>query len=770
MSSTETRAHVRAESPFVDDLPEPAGTLHAAALPSPVAHGRIRDLDVHAAAEAPGVVAVLSARDIPGENQIGGIIRDEPLLAEDEVHYVGQPVALVIAETPEQAREALPLIRLEIDELEPVFDARDAAARGSLIAPARTLSLGDVDAAWERCETIVELRVESGGQEHVYLETQSSLAVPEQRGRLRLFSSTQAPTAVQRITSRVLGCSMNDIEVEVHRLGGAFGGKEDQATAWAAMTAVAARSTGRPVKIVLERHEDLVMTGKRHPYSSDVRLGLDSDLKLVAYEVTYYQNSGAAADLSTAILERTLLHATNSYFVPNVRATGLCCRTNLPPNTAFRGFGGPQAMFVIEAAIARAAEKLGVEAWRIQRANLLDEGDELPYGMRVEGATAIRSFDEAVSRFAPDDRLREIEAENAGTPYIRRGLALMPVCFGISFTNTVLNQAGALVHVYTDGSVSVSTAAVEMGQGVITKVRRIVATALGIDENGVRVESTSTARVANTSPTAASSGTDLNGMAALMACRLLVDRLTPVATTLAGCDEADVTFEDGRVVAAGNPTDVAWNALVQAAYERRIDLSAHAFYATPRLHYDKTAEKGRPFAYHVFGTAVIEAVVDVLRGTATIDSVRVVHDAGRSLDLLVDRGQMEGGIVQGIGWVTIEELVHDHGRLASDALNTYKVPDLHFTPREMEVVFLENSENPYAVMHTKAIGEPPFMYGIGAYFAILNALNTVRPARDGAPVVAPMTNERILAHLEGLTWDVRSGELGFACGGPPEHR
>ncbi len=763
MSSVDTQAHVRAESPFVDDLPEPAGTLHAAALPSPIPHGAIRRLETEPAMRVPRVVAVLTADDIPGENQIGGIIQDEPLLADGEVHYVGQPVALVVAETPEAAREALGHIELDIEELEPVFDPREAAARGSLIAPTRTISTGDVESTWERCATVVEGRVESGGQEHVYLETQGCLAVPEQRDRLRLFSATQAPTAVQRIVARVLGCSMHDIEVEVHRLGGAFGGKEDQATAWAAMAAVAATTLERPVKIVLERTEDIVMTGKRHPYSSDYRLGLDENLKMVAFEVTYYQNAGASADLSTAVLERTLFHATNSYHVPNARITGLSCRTNLPPNTAFRGFGGPQAMFVMEAAICRAAETLGIEAWRVQRANLLKDGDELPFGMRVEGATAVRSFDAAAKRFdAPGTCARKNEW-NATHPYTKRGQALMPVCFGISFTNTTLNQAGALVHVYTDGSVSVSTAAVEMGQGVTTKVRRIVARTLAIDEPRVRMESTSTARVANTSPTAASSGTDLNGMAAMMACRMLVDRLRPVAAELADCGPHDIEFEDGRVVARGGRTEITWEELVEATYARRIDLSAHAFYATPKLHYDKATEKGHPFAYHVFGTAIVEAEVDILRGTAVIDSVRVVHDAGRSLDLLVDRGQMEGGIVQGIGWMTIEELVHDRGTLLSDALNTYKVPDLHFVPREIEVVFLENSENPEAVMHTKAIGEPPFMYGIGAFFAIRDALNAVRPAPPDEPVTAPMTNERILAHLEGISAEAVAGEMGFAC-------
>lgn len=748
MNSVDMIAHVRAESPFVDDLPEPAGTLHAAVFHSPVAHGAICALDITAAAASPGVLAVFTAHDIPGVNQVGTIIEDEPLLAEAEVHFIGQPMAFVVAESPVLARAAAARIVCDIDEKPPVLDPRRAAALGDLIAPARTLSLGNVDDAWENCTTVVAGQVDSGGQEHLYLETQASLAIPEARGRLRIYAGTQAPSAVQRITARVLGCPMHDIEVEVQRLGGAFGGKEDQATPWAAMAALAAQKLQRPVKLLLRRHEDMRMTGKRHPYTTDYRLGLDPEGKILAFEATYYQNSGAAADLSPAILERTLFHATNSYFIPHVRVTGMCCRTHLPPFTAFRGFGGPQAMFVIESAICAAAETLNIPAWKIQEANLLREKDELPFGMHFEGKAARRSFTTALERFDVEARQAAIARQNDASPYVKHGLAVMPVCFGISFTNTMLNQAGALIHIYTDGSVSVSTAAVEMGQGVLTKVRRIVATALGITEERIRTESTSTARVANMSPTAASTATDLNGGAALLACRLLMERLKTVAAECHDATPEQIAVRDECVWVRGVRSAWKWDTLIQAAYSRRIDLSAHAFYATPGIQYDKQTEKGRPFAYHVCGTAVVQARLDALRGTAVVESVHVIHDAGRSLDLLVDRGQAEGAIVQGIGWMTIEELVHSpEGRLLSDSMTTYKVPDLHSAPAEIDVVFLEDSTEPGAVMQTKAIGEPPFMYGIGAYFAIRAAMRAVRDL-PGDPMQAPLTNERILQLLE----------------------
>ncbi len=751
MSNFDTPAHTQGALPFVDDLPAPPDVLFAAVVPAPVASGALTGIKTADAEATEDVVRVFTAKDIPGENQIGAIIQDEPLLAEDDVHCAGQPVAFVVAETPEAARAGAARVVLEVDEERPaVFDPREAAAQGDFIVAPRTLVLGDIDAAWQACETIVEGRVDSGGQEHVYLETQVSLAFPAERGRVKLMAATQSPTAVQRAVANVLGYAMNKVEVDVPRLGGAFGGKEDQATRWAVMAALAATTLQRPVKLSLHRDEDMRMTGKRHPYSSDFKIGIDRDLKIVAFEVSYYQNSGATADLSPAVMERTLLHATNTYFIPNVRITGMCCRTNLPPFTAFRGFGAPQAVFVMEAAIARAAAELGVPPRELQRRNLLSDGDLFPYGMRVGHCRAQRCFREAGEKYGLDRLTEEIDAFNARSKLKKRGLAVMPICFGISFSKTMFNQAGALVHVYTDGSVSVSTAAVEMGQGVNTKLRRIVARTFGIDEGLVRLESTNTTRVANMSPTAASTGTDLNGMAARMAAEAIAGRLRSVAGDLLGVPDKEVELRDAAARAAAAEANLQWATLIEEAYCRRVNLSAQALYATPRIHYDDQREKGEPFAYHVFGTAITTVTVDGLRGTYDIDSVQVVHDAGHSLDVLVDRGQAEGGIVQGIGWMTIEELLYDErGQLLTDTLATYKAPDLHFRPSRLEVAFLEDADNPHAVMQTKAIGEPPFVYGIGAYFALLDALRAFRP---GKPAVfnAPLTHERVFAFLHDL--------------------
>ncbi len=746
MKSVDTPAHTQGHSPFTDDLPEPVGLLFAAVCPSPVSRGTNLKIDISEAEKRPGVVRVFTVADIPGENEVGGIIHDEPLLAQHAVHYVGQPVALVVAETARAARLGATRVRMIIDEQTPVFDAYEAVQNGDLIVPPRTLALGDVDEAWADCTTVVEGRVVSGGQEHLYLETQAALCVPEERNRLKVYSATQAPTLVQRIVGRVLDKPMHDIEVDVARLGGAFGGKEDQATHWAVLAALAANALQRPVKMVLQRHEDMRMTGKRHPYVSDFKIGLDEALKIRAYEATYYQNGGACADLSTAVMERTLFHGTNSYFIPNVRVTGYSGRTNLPPFTAFRGFGAPQSMFVMESAIASAAEQLGIAAWEIQQRNLLQDGDRFPYGMPVQRSQAPRSFEEVVAWVDLAARKQGVDRFNAGHVLRKKGLAVMPVCFGISFTKTFLNQAGALVHVYTDGSVGVSTGAVEMGQGVNTKIRGVVARTLGIPETRVRVEQTNTTRVANTSPTAASTGTDLNGMAAHLACNAILARLKNVAAEYLEANENTLVFQEGHVTSGSS--GMTWPALVSEAYFRRISLSAQALYATPRLTYDLEQEKGTPFAYHVFGAAVVEVTVDVLRGTYTIDAVHMVHDAGKSLAPLIDRGQVEGGLLQGLGWMTIEELVHnERGALLSDSLTTYKIPDLHFTPKRVEVMFLEDADNPDAIMGSKAIGEPPLMYGIGAYFAIRNALKAAHPNRPMA-FHAPLTHERVLAFLD----------------------
>ena len=746
MKHDDALLHVHGEAHYVRDILVPQGTLYATALPSPVAHGKIKRLDASGAAAHEGIVAIFTARDIPGQNEIGNIIQDEPLLAVNEVDIAGQPIALIVAETEAAARAARALIALEIEPLPPVLDPRQAYARGMLIGVPRTFALGDVDEAWSGCKVVVGGRADSGGQEHIYLETQSALAIPRDDGGLKVHSATQAPTVVQRTVARVLGLAMHQVEIDVPRLGGAFGGKEDQATAWAALAALAAFRLRRPVKLTLNRHEDVRWTGKRHPYSSDFKIGLAEDGRILAYEVMFYQNAGASADLSPAVLERTLFHTTNSYFIPNVKATAASCRTHLPPNTAFRGFGGPQAMFVLEAAITQAAAALGVPASEIQRRNLLRQGDEFPYGQAFPSDSPARCWDEIDKRHDLAACRARVAAFNREHALAKKGLAVMPVCFGISFTTTQLNQAASLVHVYTDGSGGVSTAAVEMGQGGNRKIRQVAARALGIEVDRVRMESTNTTRVANTSPTAASSGADLNGHATRLACLQIVERLKQAVAADRGGSPADIAIEREAVVRDGRPIGLSWEQLVAWAYLKRIPLSAYAGYATPGIHFDKTKEKGHPFAYHAVGTAIIEASVDGLRGVPRIDSVRIVHDVGRSLDPATDRGQLEGGLMQGIGWMTCEELLYTpDGRILTDSLATYKVPDIAATP-EVTIDFLEDAAQPAGILGAKTVGEPPLMYGIGAYFAILDALRAFRP--DLPPVFnAPMTAEKTLLTL-----------------------
>ncbi len=713
--NTDVIKHVKGESLFVNDFPLIAGTLFAKVFYSIIAHGKILKLNINKAETLTGVVKILTYKDIPGENQIGGIIQDETLLAVNEVHFIGEPIAIVIAESERTAKEAIDLIEIEYEELEAIVDARDAFKKNSLIMPPRTFESGDIENAWSKCTTIVEDTAESGSQEHLYLETQGALAIPKENNELKIISSTQSPTAVQRTIAKVLGIPMNKVEVDVLRLGGAFGGKEDQATPWATMAALGAYLTKKPVKLILSRSEDLLLTGKRHPYSSDFKIGLSADNKILAYEVTYYQNAGAVADLSPAILERTLFHTTNAYFIPNVKATAISCRTNLPPNTAFRGFGGPQGKFFIEAAMHKVAEKLGIPAFSIQKKNLISENDTFYYGQTAKIVNAKKTWEEAESRYNFDKLVDEINDFNKENQFYKKGFSVMPICFGISFTSSFLNQASALVHIYTDGSIGVSTAAIEMGQGVNEKIKTAVAETFSVNKNRIKIESTNTTRIANTSPTAASSGADLNGNAAIKASWNILKRLYDYIKEELNLNSTDgIVIKDEVIYVGNNKTGFTWEELIQKAYFNRISLSSHAFYATPDIYFDRETEKGHPFAYHVYGTAFTSATVDCIRGTYEIDYVKLVHDFGKSIDHKIDLGQVEGGLVQGIGWLTMEEIKHSSkGRLLSNSLSAYKIPDIYSVPKIIDVEFLKDSENRFGPLKSKAIGEPPFIYAIG---------------------------------------------------------
>ena len=746
MQNIDSYTHTKGESVYLDDIPLTAGTLFGAIFASPVAHGRILRLDTSDAESMEEVVRIFTYKDVPGKNQIGGIVPDEPLFAEEEVHFNGMPVAFVVATSAAAAYAAVKKINIEVDPLPVVTDPRVAQSKGSLIVPPRTFKIGNSKEAFSSCKYVIDGIAETNGQEHLYIETQGAYALPVENGAIKVYSSTQGPTAVQKHLAAVLGIPMHRVEVDVTRLGGGFGGKEDQATPWAIFCALATWHLKKPVKYSLNRMEDMRMTGKRNPYSADFKIGLNADLQIIAYEATFYQNAGAAADLSPAVLERTLFHCTNSYFIPNVTATAYSCRTNLPPNTAFRGFGGPQGMFVIEAAIAKAADKLGIPAAIIQQKNLIKTGDEFPFGQIAE-SEARPCWEKAVSLFEAEQLQREISAFNAANKIYRKGMSFMPICFGISFTKTLMNQARALVHVYLDGSVNVSTGAVEMGQGVNTKMLQVAATVFSIAASKVKINSTSTYRIANTSPSAASATADLNGKAVQIACENILSRIKEVAAEMLQTGIAGISIKEETVYLDDKPTSLTWNEIVMAAYVKRVSLSEHAHYATPGLHYNAAEEKGHPFAYHVYGTAVTTVTVDCLRGTYEVDAVQLVHDVGTTMNPLIDRGQIEGGLVQGIGWMTMEEIVYDaQGKLRSNALSTYKVPDIYSVPEKIDIHFLETLNDNLAIFRSKAVGEPPLMYGIGTYFALRNAIRAFNPTSE-IGFNAPMTPEKVLMGL-----------------------
>ena len=749
MKNIDSKGHVTGKSIYLDDIPLIQGTQFGVVFDSPIAHGTITSVDYSKALAIPGVIKIITHEDIPGENQIGGIIPDEQLFASTEVHFVGQPIALIIAESDQIAFEARKCIEIKISKKNIIVDPREAQQKDLLIIPPRTFELGDTENSWGNCVHIFEGQADSNGQEHLYIETQGAYAIPMENGHIRISSSTQGPTAVQRITARVLGVGMHKIEVDVVRIGGGFGGKEDQATPWAVMAALGVSILNLPVKVVLSRLDDMRMTGKRHPYSSDYKIGFSKDLKVMAYETTFYQNAGAAADLSPAVMARTLFHGTNSYFIPNVKMTAYSCKTNLPPNTAFRGFGGPQGMFVIESALSHAAKELGISKHKLQKNNLLINGDEFPYGQIADGVELNSIWQEMESKFDIGSIEKEMDEFNSSHTDVKKGFSLMPVTFGISFTKTPMNQARALVHIYTDGSVGVSTGAVEMGQGVNTKMLQIAAHVFLIDPKRVKLESTNTTRVANTSPSAASSTADLNGKALQKACNTLLERLKTCAADHLGVSSKDITLKNGMVYTNENPTDLTWEQLVMMAFLKRICLTENGHYATPKINFDMKKEKGHPFAYHVYGLALTQVTLDCIRGTYDFDAVKIVHDFGKTMNPSVDFGQVEGGLIQGMGWMTMEDLCYnDRGQLLSNTLSTYKIPDIYSVPKTVTIEPLETNGNDMAILKSKAVGEPPLMYGIGAYFAIDQAIKSFNP-NFNSTFDAPFTHEKVLMALYG---------------------
>ena len=749
MKNIDSINHVRGKSIFVDDITVNQGTLFGVVFGSPIAHGIIKKLNIDNAQRAEGVIRIFTHEDIPGINQIGAIIQDEELFAENEVHFIGQPIALIVAETEQSAIAARKLITIEIDESHPITTVTEARDKEQYIMPPRTFKMGDTKTTWNKCAHIFEGEAISGGQEHMYLETQGSYAIPQENGNIKIFSSTQGLTAVQKIGASVLDIPMHKIEVDVVRLGGAFGGKEDQATPWALMAALAVYHLQKSVKVILNRHDDMYMTGKRHPYQTHYKIGLSKDYKILAFEADYLQNAGASADLTPAITERTLFHSTSSYFVPNVRATVYSCKTNLPPNTAFRGFGAPQGIFVMEVAINHAANELNLPTSVLQNLNLLSENDEFPYGQIATNVELKKIWDTANNSFGIAKLEKEVSDFNKLNTLYKKGISITPLTFGISFTNTMMNHSRALVHIYQDGSIGISTGAVEMGQSVNTKMVQVAAGIFSVNTDRIKIESTNTTRVANTSPSAASATADLNGKAVQMACNLLLERLKASAASSLKASEEHIFIKDEIIYIDDKKTELSWKQLVWQAFTERISLTENSHYITPKIHFDKTKEKGHPFAYHVYGLSITTATTDCIRGTYEIDSVKIVHDFGKSMNQEIDDGQIEGATVQGIGWMTMEDIVYDeNGRLMSNALSTYKVPDIYSVPGSIEIIPLITQGNENAILKSKAVGEPPFIYGIGAFFALQNSIRSFNPDYK-MKFNAPMTPEKVLMGLYG---------------------
>jgi len=743
--------HAAGEAAYTDDLPEPRGTLHAALGLSPVAHGRIRALDLAAVRAAPGVADVVVAADIPGHNDVGPIVADDPILAPGVVQFAGQPVFAVAATTVRAARRAAALARFDLEPLPAILTIDDAMAARSFVLPPAHVVRGDPAAALARAPHRLQREVDSGGQDHFYLEGQIALAVPQEAGGMHVFTSTQHPGEVQHMVAKALRADSHAVVVECRRMGGGFGGKETQMSQFACIAAVLARRTGRAVKLRLDRDVDMTSTGKRHAFRYRYDVGFDDEGRILGLDLTLASRCGFSADLSGPVNDRAVFHADNAYWLPDVAIHSYRCRTNTVSDTAFRGFGGPQGMFAIEHVLDEVARALGRDPLDVRQANLYgtSERNVTPFGMTVEDnvAPALVARLEATSRYR--ERRREIAAWNRESPVVKRGIALTPVKFGISFTATHYNQAAALVHLYADGTVLLNHGGTEMGQGLFVKVRQVVAQALGVPLDVVRVSATDTSKVPNASPTAASSGSDLNGMAAHDAACALRARLAAFVATQAGVAADEVAFRDGAVAAGG--TTMSFAELARRACHARIPLSATGFYATPKIHYDRTTLTGRPFFYFAYGAAVSEVAIDTLTGEHRLLAVDILHDAGRSLNPAIDRGQIEGGFLQGWGWLAMEELVFDgHGVLRTHAPSTYKIPVAHDAPLRLAIDFWPEP-NPEATIHrSKAVGEPPFMLALSAFHAIRDAVASVGDGGTLPRLDAPATDERILAVVAAL--------------------
>ncbi|MDJ0391401.1 xanthine dehydrogenase molybdopterin binding subunit [Roseomonas sp. E05] len=733
--------HCTGEARFLDDLPEPPGTLHAALALSPVAHGVLAPLDLAPARAVPGVVAALGPRDVPGRNDISPSgLAAEVLFAEGKVEHWGQPLAVIVATTRNAAIAGAAALRPSIEVLPPVLSVEEALEAKALLMPPQVIERGDWQAALAAAPVALEGEFHCGGQEHFYLEGQIALAIPGEDGDLTLHSSTQHPTEVQHIAARVLGDDYNRITVQCRRMGGGFGGKESNASWVAAVAALAARATGRPVKLRLARKADMAATGKRHPFLYRWRAGCDAEGRILALDATMAADGGHSLDLSGGVIFRAVTHALNAYDVPALRVTGLACKTNTVSNTAFRGFGGPQGALLMEDVLFAAARATGRHVDVLRERNFAGgpNGDETPYGQALEGDLIRRVWAEAKQGAEWERRRAEVDAFNASHPTLRKGLGGFALAFGISFGITAMNQAGALVHVYTDGSIRLNHGGTEMGQGLFIKVAQVVAEVFGVEVERIRITGTSTAEVPNTAPTAASTGSDLNGWAAHSAASAIRGRMAEAAAALWGVAPEEVAFAEGQA-RAGNRS-MEFGELAHHCWAQRISLSATGFYRTPDIHWDARSMRGHPFFYFSYGAALAEVLVDRLTGEYRVTRADLVQDCGRSLNPAIDRGQIEGAFIQGLGWLTCEELWWDaQGRLRTLGPSTYKIPGSREMPPVFNLRLLSGAPaRANTIFRSKAVGEPPLLLATCVW-------NALRDATGAARLDLPATSERVLA-------------------------
>ena len=746
--------HVTGRAVYVDDMPLPSNSVHIALGLSQVSHGKLNSIVVEEALLAPGVMAVLSAADIPGQNDCSPVMGDDPIFAEDKVMYNGQAVFAVVADSRAAARNAVELVKLDITPLPAVITIEQAIKKQSFLENPLCLTTGEPEAEYDSSLIQIDGELVVGGQEHFYLEGQAAIAQPIENGGIKLSVSSQHPSEIQHKVAAMLGISYVDVEVEVRRMGGGFGGKESQSNLAACIAALVAHKTGCPARLIYDRDDDMRLTGKRHDAKLMYKAGFDSDGRIKSLILDQYFRCGMSYDLSKAIAIRALTHADNAYYIPNSRLRAFLCKTHTVSNTAFRGFGGPQGMIGIERIMDQIATRLGRDPVEIRKVNYYPDYaagnfQRTPYGQVVKDGILNTLTDQLVVKANYFDRRKEIDLYNKSSPVKRRGLGFMPVKFGISFNRTMLNQAGALVHVYTDGSVHLNHGGTEMGQGLHTKVIQIVADVFGLDASRVRISNTTTGKVPNTSATAASSGTDLNGMAAMRAAETIKLRMADYLAKLYQSRADNIDFSSGSVILPSGQS-LSFSEAANQCHMGRISLSSTGFYSTPEIHWDDNSLTGSPYYYFAYGVALSEVIVDTLTGENRILRADILHDAGYSINPALDKGQIEGGFVQGVGWLTTEELMFDdQGALLTHAPSTYKIPACSDRPKELTVSLYNGEGNQSETIHrSKAIGEPPLMLGISAFSAISDAIKGCAKSAVFPKLNAPATAERILMTIQ----------------------